>query len=349
MIDGAVRTLIDRLATIPPESRPPVLMMVQAQREQVGQAMTWLVNNLDRPQAVAVACAQLGPALAHLGVQPQNLQNLSIVMLDALRAAMGAGWRPEFAGAWQSAGNLATRWMTEGIQAAGYEPTFWSGTVVAHEIRRPGIAVLHARTHLPYPYLAGQHATVEHPAVPGDWQPYWIATAPTADNVLEFHVRGDRDEVGEALVYRTAVGDHLRLRPAGGDLTLVPGSDRDLLLVAGGVGLAPAKALLNQLWRHGDERAVRLIWGVWTRDDLYDLESVQALADACPHATVEPVITGGPAEPYTSGTPSRVVAVRADWRAHDAYVSGPPDMVRAVVAALVAQGVARERIRHAPC
>ena len=74
-----------------------------------------------------------------------------------------------------------------------------------------------------------------------------MACAPRQDNVLEFHVRlTGMGGVSEALVERTVVGDTLRLGPPDGSMALEAEMSSDLLLVAGGTGLAPLQALVEE-------------------------------------------------------------------------------------------------------
>jgi hypothetical protein len=53
------------------------------------------------------------------------------------------------------------------------------------------------------------------------------------------------------LVRLIGKGDMLRLGPPVGHFALNTGSDRDMLLVGGGTGLAPLKALVDQVARQG--------------------------------------------------------------------------------------------------
>lgn len=74
---------------------------------------------------------------------------------------------------------------------------------------------------------------------------------PRRDNVIEFHVRAVGAGWGStALVWKLHPGDVIRLGAPMAAMTLDPESGRDLLCVAGGTGLAPIKALLQDLARH---------------------------------------------------------------------------------------------------
>jgi NAD(P)H-flavin reductase len=281
------------------------------------------VENLDRPHVVAAGCARLGPALAELGVPPQRLESLGLLMSEAMRAS-GAGWRPGHEAAWRSTVELATRWMVQGAAAARYEPAFWTGVVVSRDEPAPGTAVLRVRTYLPYPHLPGQHAEVEPGARPQAWSPCWLGGAPRGDNVVELHADAADGQGAEALARRTAVGDQVRLRPAAGGAPLVPPDDGELLLVAAGTGLAPAAALLAEVRSRGDRRPAHLVL------------LGGGPAPACDGATtVLPTEADGLADALAT------VATRDA----SAYVAGPPTAVAAVRAALAVAGFPTDRIR----
>jgi NAD(P)H-flavin reductase len=158
-----------------------------------------------------------------------------------------------------------------------------------------------------------------------------------------------------------------------GTLTLDEASDRDVLLVAGSTGLAPLKAILEQIAGRPVPPRVHLFFGARDRDGLYDLEHLSKLAAELPWLTVVPAVsdepvpdesgghgfsallgsggghgTGreGPAnEGIEHGDLPDVVARRGPWPGHDAYVCGPAAMAEAAVERLAASGVARDRIR----
>ena len=90
--------------------------------------------------------------------------------------------------------------------------------------------------------------------------------------------------VSNALVHEAKPGDELTLGPALGTMTLHPAGGRDLLCVAGGTGLSPIKAIIEEAIRGSTAcpRQIHLFYGARTRDELYDLPDLWHLADAYP-------------------------------------------------------------------
>ena len=121
--------------------------------------------------------------------------------------------------------------------------------------------------HAPLPYQAGQSLAIEVPMRPRLWRYYTPATLPGPDGSFELHVRlVPGGPVSTALVQAVQPGDVLRAgSPIGTHLTLAPGPPADIVLLAGGTGLAPMKALLHQLAAAGDLRRAHLFWGATHR------------------------------------------------------------------------------------
>ncbi len=300
-----------------------------AQREMLREAVGWLVAHVDQPQVLAARCAELGPVVAQLGVAPQRLDNLAVLLVDMLRAnPPGVVVRRDQEEAWTTTGRLVSRWLADGAAAAAHEPASWSAPVTGHERRRADAAVVSVRTYLPYPCQPGQLALVESARLPGRWRRCWVGNVPAADNVVELHVVPHRsDPAGAELVERTGIGDVLRLRPATGAPAADPGSTRPLLVVAAPDAVAPVRALLTALRGAGDRRAVTVFWPTAVERDLY------RLADLAAEGTV--VIR------------DRFSAGADDWTGHDAFVAGDPQTVAATLPRIRAAGVAPDRVRTA--
>ena len=314
------------------------------QREQLAQALTWLVHNLDNPPVLVAGCVQLGGVLAECGIQPAQLQLVGAALAEAMRQGMAAnGWRQDFDQAWRSTWQHVHEWVGHGAEVARYQPVTWLAEVVSHELRRPDLAVVRIRPYLPMPWRAGQYARIEVGEVPGVWRPYSLAGR---DNIIELHVRAKTETgVSGTLVYRTSPGDQVRFsRPEGA--MGVPRGSRDLLLVAGDTGVAPLKAMLGELAATGDPRPAVLFWGVRDLDELYDIDDIARIARACRRATVVPVVSEGDSGQYASGLVTDAIAAYGEWSEADAFLAGPPVMLTATSAALHLLGVAPERIHH---
>lgn len=202
------------------------------------------------------------------------------------------------------------------------------------------------RPDQPYPFLAGQYTTVETPWWPRVWRHYSFAAAPRDDGLLVFHIRAiPAGWVSNALVNRAAPGHVIRLGPPAGSMTVDHDTDDGLLCLGGGTGIAPIKALVEDVVRHGRSRDVEVFYGARHQCDLYDLDTLTELQRENSWLSVRTVVSDTPSDALTGPLPD-AVAHCGPWEKYDAYLSGPPGMVRSSVDTLVRSGMPAHRIRH---
>ena len=137
--------------------------------------------------------------------------------------------------------------------------------MVGHERRSPTLAVLTLRPEEPFPYLAGHTSTSSRPTGTACGGRSRWPTRRARLGLLTFHVRAvPGGWVSSALVHHTNVGDRVNLGPAQGGMTLAAASGQGMFCVAGGSGLAPLKALIEQAIADSQpdrRRRIRLIVG----------------------------------------------------------------------------------------
>ncbi|MEU4236381.1 FAD-binding oxidoreductase [Actinoplanes sp. NPDC026619] len=349
---GGPGDVADRLRAALYQAHPSLLAILPgdagAQADRLAVGLTWLVHHLDQPPLLVNGCAALGRVLAGAGVELDRLRLVGPALAEAMRAGMAPGeWRQEFDVAWRSTWQHLYEWIRHGVATAPYDQTSWTAVVVSHELRRPDLAVIRVRPHLPLPFRAGQYARVEVPELPGIWRPYSLAGAPRRNDLVELHVRAKtHNGVSGTLVYRTREGDQLRLSRPEGQMGLPESPQRDLLMIAGDTGVAPLKALLTELADTRDPRSAVLFWGVRNLDELYDIDDIAEIARTAKRATVVPVVSEGDPGPYASGLVTDAVAAYGEWSRHEVYLAGPPLMLASTSAALHQLGVAPDHIHH---
>jgi len=254
-------------------------------------------------------------------------------------------WNADLAQDWTAAYGLVAQVMVEAAQEALDQPAWWDAEVVSHERRGFDVAVLKVQPQTELPYEPGQSISLECDVRPRLWRYYSPANAPRPDGSIELHVKArDGGPVSSALVRQVGEGDWLRLGPPLGHLSLTD-SDRDLLLVAGGMGLAPLKALIDQVVRVGPARRVDLFVGARIEDQLYDRHDLDRLAQENPWLSVTYAVSDDKDSPLEHGDVGDVVLRHGPWLSRDVYVAGPGPMVDDTQERLVAHGLPRERIR----
>lgn len=336
-----------------PEVRALFPAAMDVQRDRLFRALLQAARSADDPAGLTEYLTGLGRGHRKYGTLSGHYGPVGECLLAALARFAGSRWDAETELAWRRAYRLISGIMIDAAEgAARTSPAWWQAEVVSHQQATRDIAVITVRPDQAYPYRAGQYTTLETPWWPRVWRHFSFATAPRPDGLLTFHVKAvQAGWVSNALVRRAAPGDVLRLGPPAGSMVLDHSSGSDLLCLGGGTGIAPVCALVEEIAEHGAAgRAVEVFYGARRDAELYGLEALRRLAERHPWLSVRPVLSGpggmaGPDAPLTGELPE-VVARFGPWSGREAYLSGPPAMVRRSVGVLLRAGVAPGRIRH---
>jgi NAD(P)H-flavin reductase/hemoglobin-like flavoprotein len=347
---AAMEYFYARLFTTNPDCRTLFPTSMTAQRERMFAALFRLVWSLDNQPGCTELVGQLGRDHRRYGVTDSHYGAFFAALRDTAEHFIGRAWTAEIASAWRVGLDFISATMrAAAAQEAKTTPAWWIAEIVSHELRSPGVGVIRLRPNEAFPYQAGQYVPVQVTKWPRVWRPYSIANAPRPGGLIELHVRAvPGGLVSNTLVYHSVVGECVMLGAPAGAMTLTD-SERDLLCVAGGTGLAPIKAIAEQALATspGQRRKITLFAGARQHFDLYDLEDLQLLESACPALRVLPVLSDEPSYNGLSGMLPDVVGGRGPFDDVEAYICGPPAMVR-LTTAVLATSMPPDQIHHDP-
>lgn len=340
--DEVPRYFYSYLFLIAPEVRPMFPVAMGTQRDRLVAALGRIVADADDPDQLVPYLQQLGRDHRKFQVVVQHYEAVGQALLATLAYFLGDAWTPELQRGWTEAYTLVAGTMIQAAEAdSSVNPAWWNGEVVRHEQRGFDLAVLTLRLDHPMAYAAGQSVMVQAPMLlPSTWRSFTPANAARADGLLELHVRAiDGGLLSPALVYRLRQGDVLRLgAPVGTRLTLRASQGRDLVLIAGGTGLAPLRALVEEIAWHGPQRRVDLFVGARDRHGLYDMAVLGQLVHAHPWLRVTPLV-GADAGTFDNRSLAGPVLRAGGWQGRSFYVCGSPAMTSATARDLVRAGV----------
>ena len=164
---------------------------------------------------------------------------------------------------------------------------------------RPGekLAALQARYLQPYPsllritvetdapieFVAGQYLAIRYQGIS---RVYSVASSPNRDDI-EFCIRRvPGGHLTSELAEDLSAGDRITLRGSYGDLTLQDPSQRDVVFLATGTGVAPLKSMIDYTFEEGRDRyggRKRHLWlflGAAWKDELPYYREFRSLGDA---------------------------------------------------------------------
>ncbi|MEU9993854.1 globin domain-containing protein [Streptomyces sp. NPDC050848] len=330
-----------------PDLRALFPAAMDTQRDRLFGALLTAATHVDDADTLTAYLSGLGRGHRKYGTLPEHYPAVGECLIGALSRYAPRSWGPRTEAAWVGAYTAISQIMIDAAAADELRaPAWWQAEVVAHEMRTSDVAVVTVRPDQPYPFLAGQYTALETPWWPRVWRHYSFASAPRSDGLLSFHVKAvPAGWVSNALVHRARPGHVIRLGAPTGSMTVDHSTDNGLLCLGGGTGIAPIKALVEDVAQHGRRRSVQVFYGARYDHDLYDIDTMLRLQQSHPWLSVRPVVDDG-LEGQLCGQLPDAVCQYGPWHTYDAYLSGPPGMIRRGVDTLLGIGIPTHRIRH---
>lgn len=236
-----------------------------------------------------------------------------------------------------------------GGDGAAAAPRRWQGRIDAMQRLSDDLMVVHVG--LPpgesIAFAAGQYINIL--LEDGQQRAFSFANPPSADGTtsrIELHVR--RIPGGR---YTTHVftamkpGDTIVFDGPLGRFTLHEG-ERPILFIAGATGFAPIKSIVEDAFRRGITRPMRLYWGVRKPEDLYLRELPERWAREHGNFRFEPVLSQDEQDDGWQGRRGLVhealLADHPDLSGYEVYACGSVQMVEVAVPAFLAQGLGEQ-------
>ena len=198
-------------------------------------------------------------------------------------------------------------------------------------------------------YTAGQYAQLSIPEFTSESRSYSFASPAqiTDNNTIYFYIKrvdggllstviNDQDLMNKKVVVEGPLGDfHLRE------------NSTPLLFIAGGSGLAPIKAILEQAQTQDINREAAFLFGARTQADLYCLDYINDIAKNWQNKfTFIPVLSHEPENSNWSGMRGLVTDAIAKTvgGTEQAYLCGPPGMIDASIEELQKYSISTSNI-----
>ncbi|OYD23695.1 benzoate 1,2-dioxygenase electron transfer component BenC [Oceanimonas baumannii] len=179
-------------------------------------------------------------------------------------------------------------------------------------------------------FLPGQYVNIKVPGTE-ESRAYSFSSRPGSRD-LSFLIRNVPGGLMSSwLVGQAKTGDRLSLTGPMGVFYLRPVA-RPVLMLAGGTGLAPFLAMLEQLRVKGCEQPVHLIYGVTNNDDLVGVAALDQFAADIDNFSFKTVVASPDSEhPRKGYVTNHMEDAPINHGEVDVYLCGPPPMVDAVL------------------
>jgi CDP-4-dehydro-6-deoxyglucose reductase len=222
------------------------------------------------------------------------------------------------------------------------EKTVLSSNVVRLRLKLPSAQRLQ--------FLAGQYVDVLLEG--GRRRAFSIASCPSLEDEIELHIRHiDGGDFTGYVFDELHERDILRFEgPLGNFFIRNDDPERPMIMMGGGTGFAPLKAMIENLLERGDRREIHLFWGARDRADLYLDELPASWARQYAHIHYQRALSEATTEPapgYFHGlVHEAVLNAHPDLSGFDVYMSGPPAMIDAGKTSFLRHGLLPGRLYY---
>jgi propane monooxygenase reductase component len=239
--------------------------------------------------------------------------------------------------------NYDEEMLTSGLPVVEAQARVEAVDALTHDIRR---LVVRLGEPAELEFHPGQYLDISIPGADGAHRSFSMANLPSDKGRLEFMIKLYPDGRFSGLLADggIAAGDELQVRGPYGVFTLRDQSPRRLLFIGGGAGMAPILCLLRSLAERGIDRPAVYYYGARTEADLFHRDELAGLEAELPDFRFVPALSEGDWDGETGLITDVVERCEDGFDAVDAYVCGPPPMVEAAHALLIAKGVPESRI-----
>ena len=164
----------------------------------------------------------------------------------------------------------------------------------------------------------------------GRLHPFSIANAPRADGTIELHIgRIPNGRFTTHVHERMRVRDVVRFEGPFGQFGFFDDTQRPAILLAGGTGIAPIKAMLEAAAQSDIKRELQLYWGSRHKEGLYAIDAVSAIAGAYLTTVLSEPVDSNDWSGRVGLVHRAVIEDFPDLSAFDVHACGSPGLIDA--------------------
>jgi len=201
-------------------------------------------------------------------------------------------------------------------------------------------------------FKSGQYIQLRIPPYAGNkriiYRSYSIASSPSENQMIELEVRRVPRGLGTTYIFEhLKQGDTVSFNGPHG-VFFLQDNDKDIVMIAGGSGMAPIKSILCDMRDRKINRKTRYFFGARTPSDIFYSDLMFSLEAALPHFKFIPAVSNALPEEKWSGETGLIPAV-VERRIEEGfqgevYLCGSPAMIEACIKLLKQKKVSEDHI-----
>lgn len=200
-----------------------------------------------------------------------------------------------------------------------------------------------------FKYQAGQFVNLkfEDPfGEQGEIQRAYSIASVSNGKVFELCVEIIEGGRGSTYIDSLQVDDEVKIKAPFGFCCIKEDNKNDLVMVGTGTGIAPIKAILEELLAKNDERRIDVFFGVRHESDLFYMDELAVLESRLANMNLH-VTLSQPQSPDWSGLSGRVTTHLEEFdfsNMPDVYICGGMAMIKDVMKLAQGKGIERKKI-----
>jgi Na+-transporting NADH:ubiquinone oxidoreductase subunit F len=199
-------------------------------------------------------------------------------------------------------------------------------------------------------FKPGQYVQFKIPGTE-EFRAYSIASPPSRGNEIELIVRLVPGGLCSTYIHEILrEGSSVVLTGPYGDFYLREDSQKDIICIGGGCGMAPIRSILSRLSEEGMMRKATYFFGARSKKDLFYTEELRELESGFSNFRYVPALSDPKPTDQWDGDVGLITQIVenhvGDASNAEAYLCGPQPMIDASVKVLTAKGMKQENILY---
>lgn len=200
-------------------------------------------------------------------------------------------------------------------------------------------------------FKPGQYIQIWIPGT-NEYRAYSIASSPIMDDAIELIIRYVPGGLCSTYVHKVLdKGDTVKFIGPFGDFYLHEESEREIIAIGGGCGMAPIRSIIYYLLEKGMPRKFTYFFGARAKRDLYFTEELNKIASRYPNFRYIPALSEPLPEDNWPGEIGLITQIAEkylipDGSEKEAYLCGPAPMIEAALKVLPQKGIKPEFIYY---
>jgi len=199
-------------------------------------------------------------------------------------------------------------------------------------------------------YLPGQFAffSFKSRQLSAEWHPFTLSSTPTRPNNLQITIRSCGDWTDQVKTIET--GDLVYVHgPFGRFSHVLDSESKEVIMIAGGIGITPMLSMLRALADNKDQHHVTLLWSNRSAQYEFNPDELETISDQLPNFKYIPVFTN---KQEPKGEFGRLDLIRLKTLLAESarntliFLCGPPPMIRQVRRHLITLGFPAGNIKE---